>query len=62
LYYLPLYLPDLNPIEEAFSYVKSVLRQHGDSFRRAVESKNQYAVFFELHSALARITPDKAQA
>lgn len=61
VYYLPPYSPDLNPIEEAFSYVKSVLRRNGDSFRRAVNGKNRHAVFYELHCALASITPQKAQ-
>ena len=28
--FLPPYSPDLNPIEEAFSYVKAYLRKHDD--------------------------------
>ena len=28
LMFLPVYSPDLNPIEEAFSFVKQYLRQH----------------------------------
>lgn len=62
VYYLPPYSPDLNPIEEAFSYVKSVLQQNGTAFRNALESKNAYSVHFELHCALAMITSEKAQA
>ena len=30
LIYLPPYSPDLNPIEEAFGYVKGYLKQHDD--------------------------------
>lgn len=32
LIYLPPYSPDLNPIEEAFSYVKAHIRRHGQEF------------------------------
>ena len=30
LFFLPPYSPDLNPIEEAFSYVKTYLREHDE--------------------------------
>ena len=30
LMFLPVYSPDLNPIEEAFSFVKQYLRQHDE--------------------------------
>lgn len=61
LYYLPPYSPDLNPIEEAFAYVKSVIRRHGTDFRAAVESKNFGMLHYLLKSALATISPEKSQ-
>lgn len=62
LYYLPPYSPDLNPIEESFSYIKGVIARHGAMFRAAAESKDITKVHYFLHSALATITPEKAQA
>ncbi|KIJ51782.1 hypothetical protein M422DRAFT_244132 [Sphaerobolus stellatus SS14] len=61
LYYLPPYSPDYNPIEEAFGYVKSVIRRDGDKFRDAVDRKNEHAVFYYLHSVLATITPEMVE-
>ena len=61
LYYLPPYSPDYNPIEEAFSYVKTVIRRKGDEVRAAVEAKNDHAHFFFLHKVLAMITPDMVE-
>jgi hypothetical protein len=60
LYYLPPYSPDLNPIEEAFSYVKAYLRRHGHIFRVAVEAKNDWAVHSFLYTALGTITSEHA--
>lgn len=61
LCYLPPYSPDLNPIEEAFSFVKSVLCRDGDLFRSAVASKQTQRIFFEFDCALAAITQEKAE-
>jgi hypothetical protein len=61
LYYLPPYSPDLNPIEEAFSYVKSVLRRNGSVFRAAVDSKDLSEVTLVIQEVLLTITPEKAQ-
>ena len=61
LYYLPPYSPDYNPIEEAFSYIKSVIQWNGAEFRLAVDKKNLHGVHYLLHNALATITPEKAQ-
>jgi len=60
VYYLPPYSPDLNPIEEAFAYVKSVIRRDGDDFRLAVDTKDENAVHFFLHAVLATITAEMA--
>ncbi|KIJ46833.1 hypothetical protein M422DRAFT_226531 [Sphaerobolus stellatus SS14] len=37
LYYLPAYSPDLNPIEESFSFVKAHLRRNGFTFRATMQ-------------------------
>jgi len=37
LVYLPPYSPDLNPIEEFFSWMKAWIRRHGQRFRDIVE-------------------------
>jgi transposase len=36
LYYLPSYSPDFNPIEEAFSKIKGIVRQAGARTREAL--------------------------
>ena len=61
LYYLPPYSPDYNPIEESFSFVKSVLLRNGAEFRAAVDAKDMDMAHFLLHNILAMITPEKAQ-
>jgi len=54
--YLPPYSPDLNPIEEAFSYVKKCLRHH-DELLQVVP--NSDAV---IHSAFQSITTQHCKA
>jgi DDE superfamily endonuclease len=61
VYYLPPYSPDFNPIEEAFSYIKSYLRRHGTVFRNAIDRKDKHDVLLFLHEAMASITPTHAQ-
>jgi transposase len=61
LRYLPPYSPDLNPIEEAFGYIKSYLRRHGDTFRAVLHSDNQIAIYAQLYAALGTITAEKAR-
>ena len=61
LYYLPPYSPDLNPIEESFSYLKGYLQRFGDSFRAVLETKNQWAIYGFLYSSLSTITPEMAK-
>lgn len=50
---LPPYSPDFNPIEQAFSKVKSVLRSMA---RRTVDD-----LFEAIPTALARVTPENAR-
>jgi len=57
----PPYSPDFNPIEEAFSFIKSILFQNGAEFWAAVDSKNMNVVQYLLHNMLNMITLVKAQ-
>lgn len=61
LVYLPPYSPDFNPIEECFSYMKSVLRRHEDAFRAALDSRDDFRISSFLSDTLATVTPHHAQ-
>jgi transposase len=52
--YLPPYLPDLNPIETAFSALKSWLRRYRDF-------ANYFDPIYLILVALAQTTPDIAK-
>ena len=56
LLYLPVYLPDFNPIELAFSTIKAWLRTNRDRVNQELESENGtvYNMFWEaIHSTTA---------
>jgi DDE superfamily endonuclease len=61
LLYLPPYSPDFNPIEECFSYMKTVIRRHGDAFRAVIESKHQEAITAFLTDTLETVTAQHAR-
>ncbi|KZP25005.1 hypothetical protein FIBSPDRAFT_734831, partial [Athelia psychrophila] len=50
--YLPPYSPDYNPIEQAFSAIKSYLRRKGLSFLTG------HSLYYELYQACEVITPE----
>jgi len=52
LLFLPSYSPDLNPIEEAFSKIKSIVRKVGARTREALEEA--------IAVALCALTPEDA--
>lgn len=52
LVYLPSYSPDLNPIEEAFSKIKGIVRKVGARTREALEGA--------IAVALSTVTPEDA--
>ncbi len=54
--YLPPYSPDLNPIEEAFSYVKAYLRKHDDIIQAGIPLASI------LKSAFESISPRQCNA
>jgi len=56
LRYLPAYSPDMNPIEESFSFVKAWIRRNGDQFREAFESGETALLYIILYEALDRVT------
>lgn len=52
LVYLPTYSPDLNPIEEAFSKIKQLVRKAGARTREALAEA--------IAAALSAVTPEDA--
>jgi len=52
LVFLPPYSPDLNPIEEAFSKIKGIVRKAGARTRSALEDA--------VGEALGAVTPEDA--
>ncbi len=52
LLFLPSYSPDLNPIEEAFSKIKGIVRKVGARMREALVEA--------IELALAAVTPEDA--
>ena len=61
LVFLPPYSPDLNPIEECFSYIKSYIARHGDTFRNIVEVGDEADPFLFLYSTLETVTAEASQ-
>lgn len=55
--FLPPYSPDLNPIEEAFSKIKSWIRRNNDLFTTGGDS-----IFYDLREVLDVITADDAES
>lgn len=55
LIYLPPYSPDLNPIEECFSWVKYHIRRHGLEFWNIVETGNEEELFLFLYDILDKV-------
>ena len=60
LMFLPLYSPDLNPIELTFSSIKAWLRANRDRVNREMESENG-SVYNALWQAVYLVTPEKAR-
>lgn len=58
LLYLPPYSPDLNPIEECFSFIKHFIRRHGVEFRSFIELGDELRPFLFLYRALDTVTAD----
>jgi transposase len=56
--YLPPYSPDLSPIEEAFSKIKSFIRRH-QSYYRGEEHGDGF--LFDMLEVMDIITPDDAE-
>lgn len=57
LIYLPPYSPDLNPIEEFFSYMKAFIQRNGQEFRDIVESGDKLKPYYFLYNILDTIQP-----
>jgi len=63
LEFLPAYSPDFNPIEQAFSKIKSYMRRHYNYLSRSssTDSSDEAIVYILLHEAVFSITPDDAK-
>ncbi|KAJ7257257.1 hypothetical protein B0H12DRAFT_1015512, partial [Mycena haematopus] len=48
--------PDLNPIEECFSFVKAYISRHGQTFRDIVETGVEADPFLFLYGVLEEVT------
>ena len=63
--FLPAYSPDFNPIEQAFSSIKSYMRRHYNylswSSTTGTDSSDEAVVYTRLHEAVFSITPDNAK-
>ena len=64
--FLPVYSPNFNPIEQAFSSIKSYMRQHYNYLSRSsttgTDSSDEAVVYTRLHEAVFSITPDNAKS
>ena len=51
LFFLPPYSPDLNPLEEVFSQVESIMKQNDSLFQSCMESRLLLSVAFGMVTA-----------
>jgi hypothetical protein len=58
LVYLPPYSPDLNPIEECFSFAKHYICHHGHQFQDIVEIGDEIEPYLFLYNVLDQVTPE----
>ena len=65
LEFLPAYSPDFNPIEQAFSSIKSYMRRNYNYLSRSstigTDSSDEAAIYTMLHEGVFSITPDHAK-
>ena len=65
LEFLPAYSPDFNPIEQAFSKIKSYMRRHYHYLSRSsttgTDLYDEAIVYIRLHEAVFSITTEDAK-
>ena len=65
LEFLPAYSPDFNPIEQAFSSIKSYMCRHYNYLSRSsstgTDLSDEAPIYIMLHEAVFSITPDHAK-
>ncbi|TDL17063.1 hypothetical protein BD410DRAFT_730514 [Rickenella mellea] len=59
--YLPAYSPDFNPIELAFSAIKSRLQREGNITRAAFGNDDDTDVYLKLSQLVYSISPSDAE-
>ena len=59
--FLPPYSPDFNPIEEAFSSIKSWIRHNRDFIRAGLIANDPISPYAILYDAVHSVTATKAQ-
>ena len=66
LEFLPAYSPDFNPIEQAFSSIKSYMRRHYNYLSRSsttgTDPSNEAPIYIMLHEAIFSITSEAAKS
>jgi hypothetical protein len=60
LMYLPPYLPNFNPIEECFLFMKAYICQHGFCFRSEIEMGHKDRPYLFLYEALNTVKAHNA--
>lgn len=58
--FLPPYSPDLNPIEEAFSSIKSLIRRNRDFIRAELLGDDPISPYTILYDVVHSVTAEKA--
>ena len=59
--FLPPYSPDYNPIELAFSAIKSHIKRHGIRIRAASEHYDDLGIYLCLHAAVWTVSEADAR-
>ena len=59
--FLPPYSPDYNPIELAFSAIKSYIKRHGEMVRTVMTEMDNTSISLQLNEAVFSVSSDNAK-